>query len=400
MGPPEVLVVDDEPAIRRALERALRLEGFAVRTAAGGNGRARRRRGGRPDVIVLDIAMPDLDGVEVTSRLRADGIDVPICVLSARDEVDDRVAGLQAGADDYLVKPFALAGAGGAPRTPCSAAAARAAERRRCTSATSHVDPAPPAGAARGAAVELTRREFDLLETFVRHPGLVLTRAQLLTTVWGYDFEVDSNVVDVFVGYLRRKLEAEGETAAAPHGARRRVRAPGRPMRPSLRLRVVARGGGHGGRRQRRRRARCSSPSSATTCTPPSTTVSPDRPAPSPTSPGRGADRVARSRLNRPGNRRLGLDEGITRVFSGDTVILEFGDVPRPFPRTRRQRLRHGRRRWRQLAHVDPSPHAPTPRSAPPRTSACRWRAHAGPPRPRSMRCAVGWCCSRGSGWS
>ena len=108
MGPPEVLVVDDEPAIRRALERALRLEGFTVRTASGGNADLDAIAQATPDVIVLDIAMPDLDGVAVTSRLRADGIDVPICVVSARDEVDDRVAGLQAGADDYVVKPFAL----------------------------------------------------------------------------------------------------------------------------------------------------------------------------------------------------------------------------------------------------------------------------------------------------
>jgi len=206
---PEVLVVDDEPAIRRALDRALRLEGFTVRTAAGGKAALDAIAEAVPDVIVLDIAMPDIDGVTVTSRLRAGGIDVPICVVSARDEVDDRVAGLQAGADDYVVKPFAL---------PELVARLHALLRRRPQSPSVpmlvgdlHVDPARRQVRRGSRHIELTRREFDLLETFVRHPGLVLTRAQLLTNVWGYDFEVDSNVVDVFVGYLRRKLEAEGE---------------------------------------------------------------------------------------------------------------------------------------------------------------------------------------------
>jgi DNA-binding response OmpR family regulator len=202
-------VVDDEPAIRRALDRALRHEGFTVRTASGGRAALAAIAEAAPDVIVLDIAMPDLDGVKVTTRLRADGIDVPICVVSARDEVDDRIAGLQAGADDYMVKPFAL---------PELVARLHALLRRRpqapsvpVTVGDLHVDPARRQVRRRSRPIELTRREFDLLETFVRHPGLVLTRAQLLTNVWGYDFEVDSNVVDVFVGYLRRKLEADGE---------------------------------------------------------------------------------------------------------------------------------------------------------------------------------------------
>jgi DNA-binding response OmpR family regulator len=206
---PEVLVVDDEASIRRALDRALRLEGFAVRTASGGKEALDAIAADAPDVIVLDIAMPDLDGVSVTNRLRADGIDIPICVVSARDEVDDRVAGLQAGADDYVVKPFAL---------PELVARLHALLRRRPEAPAVpilvgdlHVDPARRQVRRGQRLVELTRREFDLLETFARHPGLVLTRPQLLTSVWGYDFEVDSNVVDVFVGYLRRKLEADGE---------------------------------------------------------------------------------------------------------------------------------------------------------------------------------------------
>jgi DNA-binding response OmpR family regulator len=204
-----VLVGDDEPAIREALERALRLEGFAVRTAADGAEALASLAAEPPAAIVLDVVLPDLDGREVAARLRAAGDQVPICILSARDEVADRVAGLQAGADDYLVKPFAVEelvarlhallrrGA------PASAGAALAFGDLR-------VDPSRRLATRGGAPLELTRREFDLLETFARHPGLVLSRRQLLEQVWGYDWEADGNVVDVFVGYLRRKLEADG----------------------------------------------------------------------------------------------------------------------------------------------------------------------------------------------
>jgi two-component system response regulator PrrA len=187
-----------------ALERALRLEGFAVLTAADGEQALAAAARAEPAAIVLDVVLPDLDGRTVARRLRERGADTPICILSARDEVADRVAGLQAGADDYLVKPFALEEL---------VARLHALLRRR---------PAPPGGtlavgdlriepAARtvsraGAPVELTRREFDLLEALARHAGIVLTRDQLLELVWGYDWPADGNVVDVFVGYLRRKL--------------------------------------------------------------------------------------------------------------------------------------------------------------------------------------------------
>ena len=205
---PAVLIVDDEAAIREALERALRLEGFSVRTAAGGVRALEEVASAPPSVMLLDIAMPDLDGVSVIERLRADGNDTPICVLSARTEVEDRVRGLQAGADDYLVKPFALEEL---------VARLHALLRRRPESSAAvtvgelYADPLKRI-ARRGARdLDLTRREFDLLEAFVRHPSQVLSRAQLLQMVWGYDFEVDTNVVDVFVGYLRRKLESGGE---------------------------------------------------------------------------------------------------------------------------------------------------------------------------------------------
>jgi DNA-binding response OmpR family regulator len=187
-----------------ALERALRLEGFAVSTAADGEAALAATARERPAAIVLDVVLPDLDGRIVARRLRAGGCDTPICILSARDEVADRVAGLQAGADDYLVKPFAIEEL---------VARLHALLRRRPSGPDGalavgdlRIDPAGRAVTRAGAPVELTRREYDLLETLARHVGIVLTRDQLLELVWGYDWPADGNVVDVFVGYLRRKL--------------------------------------------------------------------------------------------------------------------------------------------------------------------------------------------------
>jgi DNA-binding response OmpR family regulator len=206
---PLVLVVDDEASVRQALERALRLEGFAVQTASGGREALGAVARQPPAVVVLDVTMPDLDGVSVVRRMRAEGIDVPVCILSARDDVEDRVAGLQAGADDYLVKPFALAEL---------TARLQALLRRRGAPASGPlvvgdlvVDARRHVVTRAGRDLDLTRREFELLEAFARHPGQVLSREQLLSQVWGYTFDVETNVVDVFVGYLRRKLEAEGE---------------------------------------------------------------------------------------------------------------------------------------------------------------------------------------------
>jgi len=206
------LVVDDDPAIITALERGLRVEGFAVRSASGGVAALREVELRSPDVMVLDINMPDLDGVSVTRTLRANGEEVPICVLSANDEVSHRVAGLEAGADDYMVKPFAL---------PELVARLRALLRRAgagdegdselVEAGDLTVDPARRIARRGEREMELTRREFDLLEVLARNEGIVLSRSQLLERVWGYDFEIDSNVVDVFVGYLRRKLESDDE---------------------------------------------------------------------------------------------------------------------------------------------------------------------------------------------
>ena len=207
---PLILVVDDEHSVRQALERALRLEGFAVQTAGGGRAALDAVAARPPAAVVLDVTMPDLDGVSVVRRMRAGGVDVPVCILSARDDVDDRVAGLQAGADDYLVKPFAIAelcarlhallrrNGHGTGTGPLVAGDVLVDAKRRIASYA-------------GRELDLTRREFELLEAFVRHPGQVLSRDQLLSQVWGYTTEVETNVVDVFVGYLRRKLEAEGE---------------------------------------------------------------------------------------------------------------------------------------------------------------------------------------------
>jgi two-component system response regulator PrrA len=206
---PSVLVVDDDPAIREALDRALRLEGFGVSTRPDGPAALESVEEDAPDVMVLDVTMPGLSGVEVVRRLRAGGYELPICVLSARDELADRVKGLRAGADDYLVKPFeleelvarlhALLRRGGdRPSVPLEVGDLR-------------IDPARRLVRRGDRVVELTGREFELLETLARHAGIVLSRRQLLEQVWGYTFEVDSNVVDQFVSYLRRKLEAGGE---------------------------------------------------------------------------------------------------------------------------------------------------------------------------------------------
>ena len=206
---PLVLVVDDEATVRQALERALRLEGFAVATAADGVEALDAIGRMPPSAVVLDVTMPDLDGVTVVRRLRAEGVDVPVCILSARDEVADRVAGLEAGADDYLVKPFAL--------EELTARLNALLRRRGANGAGPYVvadvvvDLRRHVATRGGRELDLTRREFELLETFARHPGQVLSREQLLEMVWGYATSVETNVVDVFVGYLRRKLESSGE---------------------------------------------------------------------------------------------------------------------------------------------------------------------------------------------
>jgi DNA-binding response OmpR family regulator len=206
---PVVLLVDDDPAIRRAVSAGLELEGFTVVAASGGRAALEAAARVAPAVVLLDLSMPDLDGLEVLERLRAGGDQVPVCVLSARDEVDDRVAGLQAGADDYVVKPFALEEV---------VARLHALLRRRPPGADDvlvvgdlRLDPRSRVARRGERELDLTRREFELLHLLMRNPGEILDRARLHEEVWGYTFDPGTNVADVFVGYVRRKLEQDGE---------------------------------------------------------------------------------------------------------------------------------------------------------------------------------------------
>ena len=205
---PEVLVVDDDRGVRSALALGLSEAGLSVRTAADGESALREINLGLPDVVVLDVNMPGMNGIEVVTRLRADGRAIPVCMLSARDEVDDRVAGLAAGADDYVVKPFSVAEL--AARLHALVRLHRARDDRPRVVGDLVIEPGRRSAMRGGRDLELTSREFDLLVVFAAHPGQVLSRAQLLEQVWGYTWEVESNVVDVFVGYLRRKLELDG----------------------------------------------------------------------------------------------------------------------------------------------------------------------------------------------
>jgi two-component system response regulator MprA len=210
VGPMKVLVVDDEPALRAALERALRLEGHEVALAEDGERALDRVVHGGLDAVVLDVAMPGIDGLEVCRRMRAAGDRTPVLMLTARDAIDDRVAGLDAGADDYLVKPFALREL---------QARLRALLRRADPAAGAHVltyDDLTMNVAAHEVTrgdrrIELTRTEFSLLRLFLEHPEQVLGRSQIFERVWGYDFGATSNTLGVYVGYLRRKIEGEGE---------------------------------------------------------------------------------------------------------------------------------------------------------------------------------------------
>jgi two-component system, OmpR family, response regulator MprA len=203
-----ILVVDDERPVREALDRALRLEGYEVDTAADGQEAllAVAKRG--VDAVVLDVLMPVLDGLETCRMLRRQDNRTPVLMLTARHEVSDRVAGLDAGADDYLVKPFAL-----------EELLARLRALLRRTSggdgplsfADLTLDPGTREVSRGGRPIELTRTEFLLLELFLRNPRQVLTRDVIFDRVWGYDFGPASNSLEVYVGYLRRKTEAEGE---------------------------------------------------------------------------------------------------------------------------------------------------------------------------------------------
>ena len=203
-----ILVVDDDAGVRQAVGRALAFEGYVVTQAGDGAEALRLTAAARPDAMVVDVVMPEVGGLEVCRELRARGDDLPILVLTARHSVADRVAGLDAGADDYLVKPFALE----------ELLARLRALLRRTEAGTDEVlsvgdltlAPASRQVERAGRPIELTRTEFNLLELLLRNAGQVLTRDLILERVWGYDFHTTSNSLEVYVGYLRRKTEADG----------------------------------------------------------------------------------------------------------------------------------------------------------------------------------------------
>jgi len=228
-----VLVVEDDPAVRASLQRSLAFEGYDVVVATDGVAGLEAISTHRPDAVLLDLGLPRLDGLEVCRRLRAGGDVTPVLMLTAREGTRDRVSGLDAGADDYLPKPFALEEllarlrallrrAGAAAAGPATAEVFEVEDLRLDTSAR-EVERA-------GREVVLTRTEFDLLEMFMRHPRQVLTRAQILQQVWGFDFDPGSNTLEVYVGYLRRKLEDGGSPRLL-----QTVRGVGYVLKPSLR---------------------------------------------------------------------------------------------------------------------------------------------------------------------
>ncbi|WP_327149623.1 response regulator transcription factor [Nocardia sp. NBC_01329] len=207
-----ILVVDDDRAVRESLRRSLTFNGYTVDLAVDGIDALEKANADRPDALVLDVMMPRLDGLEVCRRLRSTGDDLPILVLTARDSVSERVAGLDAGADDYLPKPFALEEL---------LARLRALLRRRTPDAGEiseamifadlSLDPVTREVARGSRSISLTRTEFSLLEMLMANPRRVLTRGRILEEVWGYDFPTSGNALEVYIGYLRRKTEADGE---------------------------------------------------------------------------------------------------------------------------------------------------------------------------------------------
>lgn len=214
MGPMMILVVDDDQAVRESLRRSLTFNGYAVSLAEDGEQALAMISADRPDLVILDVMMPKLDGLDVCRRLRSEGDDLPVLMLTARDSVSERVAGLDAGADDYLPKPFALEEL---------LARVRSILRRAALEPTTSEEPATlrfedlsldpdTREVFRGdRAISLTRTEFALLELLMNNPRRVLTRTAILEDVWGYDFPTSGNALEVYIGYLRRKTESDGE---------------------------------------------------------------------------------------------------------------------------------------------------------------------------------------------
>jgi two-component system response regulator MprA len=203
------MVVDDERAVRESLRRALELEGYEIELAESGNEALDLlSAGSQPDALVLDVLMPGVDGLEVCKRLRRSGNQLPVLMLTARAEVENRVAGLDAGADDYVTKPFALEELLARLRALLRRAGPEPSEVMRF--ADLELDPGTREVRRGGEMIELTRTEFSLLELFMLNPRQVLTRSIIFERVWGYDFGFASNSLDVYIGYLRRKTENGG----------------------------------------------------------------------------------------------------------------------------------------------------------------------------------------------
>jgi DNA-binding response OmpR family regulator len=206
----KVLLIEDEPQIAGFISRGLRREGYNVLVAADGETGLEMAFGELPEIIILDIMLPGIDGLTVCRQIREAELQTPILMLTAKDAIPDRVAGLEAGADDYLVKPFAFEEL---------IARVRALSRRRApiesdaplTFADLTLNPSTRMARRGDRAIELTAKEYDLLELFMRHPNQVLTRDQIYNRIWGYDFGGESNIIEVYIRYLRSKLEQEGE---------------------------------------------------------------------------------------------------------------------------------------------------------------------------------------------
>lgn len=211
-SPIRVLVVDDEASLTDLLQMALRYEGWEIKTAADGSSAIATARDFRPDAVVLDIMLPDIDGLQVLQRMRADGNDVPVLFLTAKDSLDDRIAGLTAGGDDYVTKPFSLEEV---------VARLRGLIRRSTLTANATESPVLVVGDLQldedshevrraGRLIELTATEFELLRYLMRNPRRVVSKSQILDRVWDYDFGGKSSVVEIYISYLRKKIDAEG----------------------------------------------------------------------------------------------------------------------------------------------------------------------------------------------
>jgi two-component system response regulator MprA len=207
---PKILVVEDEEQIASFLRRGLTYEGYEVETAADGSAALAKARDSRPDLVVLDLMLPGMDGLEVCRRLRTAHSSLPILILTARDSVSDRVQGLDAGSDDYMVKPFALAEL--LARVRALLRRAGPGEPEILQFGDLKLDTGTRQVYRGETKIDLTSKEFDLLELFLRHPRQVLTRETIYDRVWGYDFGGESNIIEVYIRYLRQKLEADGRS--------------------------------------------------------------------------------------------------------------------------------------------------------------------------------------------